>query len=100
MPLDENEKVELRALRHDLNDHSRILTEFTQDQRKQNDMLEEIKRNEAVRANNEGHAKDRFDEIERRIDKVYNLGVWVLGALGLALINGVAGPLIQRLFQQ
>lgn len=76
----------LDLVERDVRDHSKSITDIITDQRATKNQVGELEQDKAVRTVEDKHLDERLDRIEERIAGVYQLGLWLLGAVGMALI--------------
>lgn len=78
-------------LERDLQMQAKSLSELVLDQRSTNDDIGALKQANAMRNLKDEYLDDRLDRIEASIQSVYNLGKWLLGAVGSTLVVAVVG---------
>ena len=71
-------------------DLAKSVTAIIEDQREIRDEMSDLKTERAVRVVRDEALNDRLRRIEKSIERVYNLGWWVLGAFGLTLIAAIS----------
>ncbi len=86
-------------LRHDIEAHARILTEFTQKLSGLQNELDDIKAarelEAAVAVERKENLDGRLKRIESSIANISNLGKWVAGTIGAVFITAVVGFVIR-----
>jgi hypothetical protein len=71
-------------------DMSKTITGLINEQSKTKDVLDILRTDRAVREERDKNINARFDQIEKSIKRIYDLGWWILAAFGSALILLVA----------
>ncbi|HYI27569.1 MAG TPA: hypothetical protein VD863_06925 [Bradyrhizobium sp.] len=89
----------LAMVERDSRDHARSIGEIVLDQRgvkgEVADMREKTAIREAVRVEAAKHMEERFDRIEAALKSVFDLGKWILGAIGSVLIVAIIGVVLR-----
>ena len=78
-------------------DHTVRLSEIVQHQRQMADDIGALKQDKAVRKVEDEHLEQRLDRIEASIRRVYQLGLWILGAFG-SMAFGLAASFLKGVF--
>lgn len=70
-------------------DIAKAITAIIDDDRSTRDVLQELKTDREVRKERNINLDARLAAMEKRIDKIYGLGLWLLTAVGGTLILGL-----------
>lgn len=84
----------LALLRQDIVMHSNSLTMIVQDQRRQNEVLQELLRERDVRKERDVRWNERFEDIARDVTEIKAIGKWILAGFGIIIITAIGNFIV------